>query len=133
MLYKRDYTILSEKEAKQLQRANDYYEKFIKKGMTPKQVFRYHEMIPKAGYHYESLFPNNYLDIGELDDHERLNFASSLFKELLDTDGVNERSILNFINSNEYYFFVGAILSSSIILGIMERTHFGNFLCLLTS
>lgn len=117
MLYSRDYTILTAEEQKKLQKAKDYKARGESPRIfTTKQFFKYHEMMPKAGYHYESLFPNNYLCLTELDDHDRLDKIAEDFGKLLDS-GVGEREVLNFINQNEYYCLIGGILKSSYFFG----------------
>src|SRR4030066_943747 len=52
---------------------------------------------PKAARHFDSLFPNNYLDIVELEDECNLQKKVEAFVNLLGSDEVNERIILNHI------------------------------------
>jgi len=114
MLYDRDYRVLTAKEEIQLQKARDYAAK--RKELTVLQLFRYHELMPDAGYHYESLFPNNLLSIRSLGDHVRLDRVSQEFLQVLDTDPT-ERAVLNFVNNNYHYFLIGSILKSSYFFG----------------
>ncbi|WP_343305527.1 Shedu anti-phage system protein SduA domain-containing protein [Chitinophaga niabensis] len=115
MLYDRDYRILNAKEELQLQRAHQYLAS-KKNGFTVAQLFRYHKMMPEAGYHFESIFPNNYLNIDELDNHDRLDIACTSFLSLIEQQAT-EREIINLINKNKYYFIIGSILKSSYSFG----------------
>lgn len=72
--------------------------------------------MPKAAYHFESLFPNNYLHTEELHDGNRLDNAATSLHSLLET-GAGEREVLNFVNRNKYYFFIGGIMKSSYHFG----------------
>ena len=114
MLYDRDYRILTKKEEAQLQKAHDYASK--RKEYTLKQLSRFHQLMPLAGYHFESLFPNNFLPLISLEDHTRLDTVSQEFQQLLENSPI-ERAVLNFINQNQYYFLIGAILKSSYYFG----------------
>ena len=58
----------------------------------------------------KSLFPNNYLDVAELRDAERLGRANEEFLSLLNNTESTERSILNFIKEKEYYHIIGSII-----------------------
>jgi len=124
MLYDRDFRILTSREADQLQKANDYQTK--KKEFTFYNLNRYHKLMPLAGYHFESIFPNNYLHIGELHDHSRLDSISTAFNELLDSEPI-EREVLNFINGNRFYMLIGAILKSSYNFGHHDAYVFKEF------
>ena len=114
MLYDRDYRILTKEEEIQLQKARDYATK--RKEFTLVQLSRYHKLMPAAGYHYESLFPNNFLPLITLENHAYLDDVSREFQLLLDNSPI-ERVILNFINQNRHYFLIGAILKSSYFFG----------------
>lgn len=72
---------------------------------------------PKAARHYISLFPNNYLDIVELDNVKRLNYINNEFKKLLNLNSTNERKILNFIRENSAFHIIGSILKSDFNFG----------------
>lgn len=67
---------------------------------------------PKAARHFTSYFPNHYLDIVELSEEERLTTQHHEFVTLLNSGRVNEREILNFINSKHAYFLVASILKN---------------------
>ena len=75
---------------------------------TPlRRINKYHE-YPKSGRHYESLFPNNYLDIEQLKNQKYITGICKQFKELLKKNP-SEREMLNFINENEYYVIIASI------------------------
>ncbi len=82
---------------------------------------------PKAVRHYLQLFPNNYLDIVELKDKERLKEKINHFNNVLSTDSTNEREILNFLNSNCAFFIVGSILKKYFSFGHHEAHIFPEF------
>ncbi len=65
---------------------------------------------PKAVRHFESLFPNNYLDVVELKEEGRLSKELVDFVNLINTERVSERDILNFINGHRTYFIVASLL-----------------------
>lgn len=52
---------------------------------------------PKAARMCKSLFPNNYLDVAELHDINRLATANEEFFKLINDKTCTERRILNFI------------------------------------
>lgn len=115
MLYQRDYRNLTPEESTQLQIANEF--RSGRKGiLSTKDLYKYHHMMPTAGYHYESLFPNNYLNLRELENHTRLDKIKIEFSQLLEIEP-SERAVLNFINSKEYYSLIGAILKESYYFG----------------
>lgn len=107
-LYDRDYNILTEEEKR------DYYNILgMEKINADGKRRRYGKRImfreyPKAARHYEKLFPNNYLDIVELKDIEKLRLLNEEFCTVLNSE-CNEREILNFIRKNKAYFIIGSI------------------------
>ena len=100
MLYKRNYHLgLTEEEKQQ-------YEEVTGRKFGEKRVNGFGSMnnfltYPKAARMCKSLFPNNYLDVAELHDVERLGHANEEFLSLLNNEGCTERDILNFIK--EFY------------------------------
>lgn len=78
------------------------------RAITAKDFADYYKIIPNAALHYRELFPNNYLNIGELADKDRIKTAKDQFANLLNSNS-NEQSVLNFIRDNQYYFIIGAI------------------------
>lgn len=109
-LYDRDYTILTPEEKTEFQLVKDM-EKIDDNGNL-KFKFRkplFHK-YPKAARHNLSLFPNNYMDIFELQDHEGLRNKITCFKELLESEDVKESSILKFISEYKAYFIIASLL-----------------------
>ena len=116
MLYDRDFKILTEEERRQWERAKEYKKTKIGKGFSPIQLDKFHELMPNAAYHYESIFPNHLLNIKHLDDIEHIEKIRNEFVRLLDTNP-NEREILKFISSNKAYFIIGSILKANYDFG----------------
>jgi hypothetical protein len=115
-LYKRDYTEMTTEE---IATWNAMREAEIV-GKLGDSVIRQSKFrdYPKAARHFDSLFPNNYLDPVELDDKERLLAQIDQFRDILNSEDVSERTILNFINSQAAYFIVVSVLK--------EYFHFGH-------
>ncbi|MDZ8187224.1 MAG: hypothetical protein RMX96_20550 [Nostoc sp. ChiSLP02] len=113
-LYERDYTILTPDEEAEF--------RFLKEQEIVKEVsnkFRkplFHK-YSKAVRHYISLFPNNYMDAFELQEHEELNNKLASFQQLLNSEDANERSILNFISEYRAYFIIASLLSKYFDFG----------------
>ena len=118
MLYDRDFRILTDLELKQWEKAKLYMDKARKQkqGLSIKQFYRFHELMPNAAYHYESIFPNNFLNTKHLEDVDRLKKNQESFRLLLDS-GPSERELLNFITKNKAYFLIGSILKTSYDFG----------------
>jgi hypothetical protein len=101
----RDYTKLTKSEVTQVQKAE---KDFSKDTMGLKTLLR----IPKIFYFHNSFFPNNMLDVDELEDKIRITETISKFKSLIDTKGANERDILGFIKNETAYFIIASLLSN---------------------
>jgi hypothetical protein len=114
-LYKRDYTKLT---AEELAEWNSIREDEIVQasGELVVRRSRFHD-YPKAARHYDSLFPNNYLDPLELKDKERLLQKVNYFRDTLNSEGVSERKILNFVNDHQAYFIIASILKEYYYFG----------------
>jgi hypothetical protein len=72
-LYERDYNLLTEAEKKEWENVKQREIIFYHDGkpsIARRNLFREY---PKAVRHYLSLFPNNYLDIEDLQNEKRLN------------------------------------------------------------
>src|ERR1051325_6831325 len=103
-LYARDYNALTLEEEKE-------WKAVIKKhttrfGKLEVRSDSIHDW-PKAARHYRSLFPNHYLDIGELQDTEKLTEKLAAFNKLLDSPGSKEQDLLAFVRDTQAYFLVG--------------------------
>lgn len=75
------------------------------KGRIRKNKFH---MYPKSVRHYKSLFPNNYLDILELQQESTIFKIRDDLEELLNSSP-NEQQVLNFINENENYLIIASL------------------------
>ena len=97
-LYKRDYFTLTTDEKAE-------WESLKQKEIDRKSGLAIRKSsfldYPKAVRHNLSLFPNNYLDIMELGDTERLEGLIGCFGQILDSEAITERDILNYIKQNE--------------------------------
>lgn len=107
-LYQRDYTKITPEEEKEFSLFNESITTIVGK-YAIKRACR----PPKTLLHYETLFPNNYLDIFELKDLEtELNFRLKEFRDLLDSEDVKESDILRFIKKTDgrSYFIIASLL-----------------------
>lgn len=108
-LYKRDYFTLTTDEKAE-------WESLKQKEIDRKSGLSIRKSsfldYPKAVRHNLSLFPNNYLDIMELGDTKRLEGLIEGFGQILDSEAITERDILNYIKQNEAYIIIGSILKS---------------------
>ncbi|UNL87489.1 Shedu anti-phage system protein SduA domain-containing protein [Priestia koreensis] len=73
------------------------------------RINKFHE-YPKSVRHNKHLFPNNYLDIVELKQHDKIRELAVDFEKLLDTNP-NEQTILNFINDYENYLIIASLFT----------------------
>lgn len=95
MLYERDYHLgLTETEEQQ-------YEEITGRKFWEKRVSGFGRVnnfmaYPKAARMCKSLFPNNYLDVAELRDVERLEHANEEFLSLLDNTGMHRKKYIKF-------------------------------------
>lgn len=123
MLYDRDYRIgLTEAEEQQYEKITG--RKFLEKRVSGFGMVNNFMAYPKAARMCKSLFPNNYLDVAELRNQERLKHANEEFLFLLNNKESTERDVLNFIREKEYYHIIG-----SIILGVsINIGHHGAYL-----
>ncbi|MDW3195446.1 MAG: DUF4263 domain-containing protein [Cytophagales bacterium] len=104
MLYERNYLELTEQEKSELEKAKKPF------SSDSGGVIIDYEKMPKAAFFYESLFPNNMLDIDELMISDRTTRILSDFRSLIDSRASTERDILNFIKSNRAYFIIASVL-----------------------
>lgn len=109
-IYERDYNFLTIEEKEQWEEKKEA-EKIGKIGDIEirKSLFREY---PKAARHFMSLFPNNYLDIEELQNDLKLNNLCEKYAQILDSPGTPERIILNWIRENKAYFIIASILQN---------------------
>ncbi|PID95233.1 MAG: hypothetical protein CSA95_00665 [Bacteroidetes bacterium] len=126
MLYKRNFTELTEEEQVELEKAKLYYNKFKLDGFSSNQLFKYHELLPNAYYHYNSIFPNNYLNINKLKEVEYLETLGNQFQHLLDSRPT-ERDILNFINEDYNFNIIASLFHAGYDFGHHKAFLFKEF------
>lgn len=120
-LYPHDYTQLTPNEIEEWRSINA--SEAIGKINNPFVLARNFFDYPKAVRHFDSLFPNNYLDPADLRNTEEILRKVTLFNQVLDSPKVTERDILNFLVENQAYFIVASILKVYFHFG-----HHGAFL-----
>lgn len=111
MLYKRNYFELNSTEKTELDKAEIFLLKLKNKktGWRVSDIMKYHELIPEAGYHYKSLFPNNYLRYDYKKNNINIEEQFENFKKLVQNKISDERRILNFIKNNQSYFILESL------------------------
>ncbi|KIE44971.1 hypothetical protein U732_256 [Clostridium argentinense CDC 2741] len=87
----------------------------------------YHQYL-KAARHYISLFPNNLLDIVELEDEQNLRQKLIGFQGVLDSEDTSELDILRYIMDHQAYFIIGSILKSNYSFGHHDTFLFPEFM-----
>lgn len=122
-----DYRTLN---PEQIQIRNDFNSKEIvqvtESGMEIKKSLFWE--YPKFLRCHKSLFPNNYLDVVELENKQKLSTISTDFKLLITSESTRERDILNYINSSsENNFLIGSIMKSFFDFGHHEGHIFSEF------
>ncbi|EKY24913.1 hypothetical protein HMPREF0369_00320 [Anaerostipes hadrus ATCC 29173 = JCM 17467] len=73
------------------------------------RVYMFRE-YPKAVRHCLSLFPNNYLDINNLQNEELLKEKNQEFSKIISDNECIERNITKYINKNDGFHIIGSIL-----------------------
>ncbi|MFW5983490.1 MAG: Shedu anti-phage system protein SduA domain-containing protein [bacterium] len=128
MLYDRDYNILTKDEQAQREKAERFKSNNLGRigEVSPDVNIKYHAIKPGAVYHYESLFPNNFLFSESLDNKSKLKKIGSEFVNLLEGD-ITERDILNFINKNKYYNLIASLFHSGYTFGHHDAYLFKEF------
>lgn len=125
-LYERDYMTLTSDEEKETQALEE--QNVVNEGDTLKLEKPRFRKYPKAARHHKSLFPNNYLDIVDLqEDAEQLRSELTGFKELLNSKDVKERKILNFIKENRSWFIIASLCRKYFDFGHHEIYLFPEF------
>jgi hypothetical protein len=124
-LYDRDYTVL---EADEEARWKLLQQQEVGEAVGTRQLrTRWFRDCPKAVRHFTSLFPNNYLDIVELKDESQLNRQLNHFRNLIASEDVAERDILDFIHQHRAYFIVASLLKSYFPFGHHDAYLFREF------
>lgn len=114
-LYDRDYTIITELEQQQkIDITNKNTSYLGKMKIYNSSIFR---EFPKAIRHFQSMFPNNYIDIEELKNTADLQVKNEKFKSLINDKKSIETDILRHIKLTQSYHILGSIL---------KEFHFGH-------
>lgn len=127
-IYKHNYMDISESDKKLLEQFRQKV--MTKKTWTPDDFFKgvggkYYDN--RNLRHYDSYFPNNYLDLGDIEDNQDLYKEKLLtFYNVLQDPKTTERQILNQINSTESHFIVASLLADTIY-GHHDRYIFPEF------
>ncbi|MDU4950793.1 MULTISPECIES: Shedu anti-phage system protein SduA domain-containing protein [Clostridium] len=109
-LFGRDYMVLTQEERNQWDKVlerEEYNEDGRRLSIGKRNLFREYPKAARYNYH---LFPNNYLDIVDLQDKEKLQSLNESFETLLDSK-CNEQAILKYIKDNNAYYIIGSIFS----------------------
>ncbi|AZU60270.1 Shedu anti-phage system protein SduA domain-containing protein [Neobacillus mesonae] len=114
-IYDRDYNFLTEQEENEWEVLK---EKEIIKRLGKLKVKRslYRE-YPVAVRHKMSLFPNNHLDIVDLQNEEQLLMLIEEYSEIIANQTMNERDILNWIKEKRAYFIIASIMKNYYSFG----------------
>lgn len=108
--YERDYTVLTSAERSEYDQILEK-EKVSKLGELDIRVNLFRE-YPKAARHFMSLFPNNYLDIVDLDKSEEIKSVVNQFLTKLDNGSItDERDITKFVKEVKAYYVIGSIFN----------------------
>jgi len=107
-LYERDYSISTKEE--DILREEVIARNTVSLGRIKPKNSKYFFEQPKVFRHKESLFPNNYLDIVELYEYEKLSKINQAFNETLENTKTTESDIQRFIKSNKAYHLIGSLL-----------------------
>lgn len=105
MLYERNYFELTSDEKLAMNKAL----KPLWEGSNMKYVD--YKIFPKAGHFYNSIFPNNMLDLDDLGENQNSNDSLNEFKVLLNNGSCTERELLNFTRDKRAYFIIASVLT----------------------
>lgn len=108
-LYKRDYTKITPEEQEEF----SLFDKSITVGRFGEVPIKRACIPPKALRYYETLFPNNYLDVFELQELKTgLDCRLEQFKVLLESEDIKESNILQFIKNpdGKSYFIIASLI-----------------------
>ncbi|WP_051688323.1 Shedu anti-phage system protein SduA domain-containing protein [Desulfofalx alkaliphila] len=125
-IYSRDYSILTQEELKKWEVLK---EKEIVSSLGDDLVIRknlYRE-YPVAVRHFISLFPNNHLDIMDLQQATHLKVLTEEFYRIINNPSTTERFILNWISQTKAYFIIASIMKSSYSFGHHDAYIFPEF------
>lgn len=100
-LYDRDYFTVTPSERAEEERLSQENTMIDSDGIVI--IRNYYSSKPKAIRHYESLFPNNYLDTVDLKDKQSIKKQYEELKALLNNKTISELDVKRFIQNNKYY------------------------------
>ena len=109
-LFERDYNVITEEEIIAKDR--------VIKEHTPNpdhpelKNSGYYRAQPKAIRHHESLFPNNFLDVEDLQDAANLKEWNQRYIDFISMPRINELDIKRFIQANRTYHIIGSIMKN---------------------
>jgi len=115
-LYKTDFNIISEKDKK-------IWEELKEKEIVSANrdmVFRksLYSQYPKAVRHFQSLFPNNFIDTVDLyKSKDMLSKIIDEFEKVINNKKSTEITISKFIRDYEGYFIIGSVLKKNYPFG----------------
>ena len=126
-IHSRDYSTLTQEELNEwgILKEKEIIHK-IGKGDLAIRKSLYRE-YPVAVRHYMSLFPNNHLDIEDLQKIEYLTALTEKFYSVIDNPDSNERSVLNWIREEKAYFIIASIMKGSYSFGHHDAFIFPEF------
>ena len=113
-LYEKDYTHCSEEL---LKLASQIKEKNTNGRMIDS---KYYYELPKEVRHYQSMFPNNFLDTADLHDEQSLEKMRKIeqeLKELINDTSKTELDLKRFIQNKRAYFIIGSLLKRNYNFG----------------
>ncbi|MEJ2881522.1 Shedu anti-phage system protein SduA domain-containing protein [Pedobacter sp. GR22-6] len=125
MLYQRDYRILTAEEQASYDQAQAMANKIP--DFSTDDLFDFHEMMPAAGYYYESLFPNNFLSTEALEDVPLYEAKLAGYEKVISDPKSRERDALNYIKNEESYFIIASMLKTGFWFGHHEAYLFKEF------
>jgi len=111
-IYDIDYSVLSDADRKLWEEIQE--QEIVYRDGKP-SILRYtlRHKYPRAARHFETLFPNNYIDnVDLLNSREEYKNLLGSFEELIADKKITERNILNFIKEKRAHFIIAGILKN---------------------
>ena len=106
-LYSRDYCVEPTKSE------ISEYEEILKEEKANARIGRkiLCYKYPEAIRHYNSLFPNNHIELFDCKSTGKMDELIEDFTKIVHNENSKERDILNFINHKQAYFIIGSVLT----------------------
>ena len=126
-LYDRDYFTITKTEKKQWDKVKqeekiDIPEKRIH--FSKSLYYKY----PRAVKHYLSIFPNNHIDVFDLNDYNvKYKKLLDKFTSLIKNKNITERDVQKYIKDNKAYFIICSILRNNYNFGHHDLYLFPEF------